>query len=67
VTANPQATVKQLKADLRAAWDLGGMGERKFWPYRVWCQEVRLALRLPSRRERKTGQKIMEFVEAGRK
>lgn len=36
--------VLELRAKLREFYPFG---ERKYWPYKVWCEEVRRALALP--------------------
>lgn len=38
---NPLATIPELKKLLREAYP---WGPRKYWPYKVWCSEVRAML-----------------------
>jgi hypothetical protein len=59
IRASPNATVKQLRRDLRDAWDFNNLGPRDTWAYRVYCEECRSCLGLPNRRERKVGQEVM--------
>jgi hypothetical protein len=59
IRASPDATVKQLRRDLRDAWDFNDLGPRDTWAYRVYCEECRSCLGLPNRRERKIGQEVM--------
>lgn len=42
----PAAELKVKRAALRSAYPFG---ERRYWPYRVWCSEVRYALGLARR------------------
>jgi hypothetical protein len=63
VTGRTTATVKELRRDLRDAWDFNNLGPRDSWAYRVWCEESRKALGLPNRIERKTGQQVVDFQE----
>jgi len=44
--AHPDAAGDELRALLRAAYPFG---ERRYWPYAVWCQCVREACGLPRR------------------
>ena len=44
----PAGDVLELRSVLRHHYPFG---ERKYWPYKVWCEEVRRALALPVRRK----------------
>jgi hypothetical protein len=45
VADNPDADYGELKAALKAAYPFG---ERKYHPYKVWCEEQRKVLRAHS-------------------
>lgn len=42
--------MKAVRAALRESYPFG---ERKMWPYKVWCDEVRLQLGLKKKREKR--------------
>ena len=39
---NPEADLKTLRKLISEAYPFG---QRKYWPYKVWCREVKKALR----------------------
>lgn len=47
---------KEIKAALREAYPFG---ERKYWPYKMWCKEVRVQ-RFPKKRTRAEKKRIAE-------
>lgn len=55
IAAHPEASEKELRAALRDAYPFG---ERKYQPYKVWCDEVRRQLRLPRILERPKAQDL---------
>jgi len=48
---NPHATTEELK---KLLYDAYPFGERKYWPYKVWCQCVRETLGLSRYRPKET-------------
>jgi len=55
---NPDADLKTLRKRISEAYPFG---ERKYWPYKCWCREVRKALRNLEFKE-KMGGKIPETL-----
>lgn len=48
---NPNATTEELK---KLLYDAYPFGERKYWPYKVWCECVRETTGQPRHREKPT-------------
>jgi hypothetical protein len=63
IAGRTTATVRELRRDLRDAWEFNNLGPKTTWAYRVWCEEIRKALCLPNRIEKITGQRVVDFQE----
>lgn len=52
IRENPGADLKTLRKRISEAYPFG---QRKYWPYKVWCREVKKALKLQEFKEKMGG------------